>query len=192
MAAIARLPTSYRALMGEFPLMPIRSGAEYDRAAKIIHKLALREGKLDAGQSYRLPTDAEWSIAVGLEGETGETPMAKDKINKEMYPWPDNQWPPPRQAGNLGSVLKVDDYDDSTSPVGSFPPNRFGLFDMAGNVRQWCEDAYANSPDAHVLRGSSWRAIWQELLYSSCRTSGSGNTPTEFDGFRCVLVTAGK
>jgi HTH-type transcriptional regulator/antitoxin HigA len=48
--AVAALPQSYLALMGEFPLRPIRSGAEYDRAAKIVHRLAMREGKLDAGE----------------------------------------------------------------------------------------------------------------------------------------------
>lgn len=40
--------------MGEFPLRPIRNGAEYERAARIIHRLALREGKLDAGQEAYL------------------------------------------------------------------------------------------------------------------------------------------
>lgn len=52
--AIARLPKSYLALMGEFPLRPIRNGADYDRAAKIVHRLALREGELDAGEEEYL------------------------------------------------------------------------------------------------------------------------------------------
>src|SRR5258705_3790140 len=77
MAAIARLPTSYRALMGEFPLMPIRSGAEYDRAAKIIHKLALREGKLDAGE------DAYLDVLEGLV----------EKYDSEKYPIGDDVSP---------------------------------------------------------------------------------------------------
>ena len=48
-AAVAALPRSYLALMAEFPLRPIRSAAEYDRAAAILHRLALQEGGLDAG-----------------------------------------------------------------------------------------------------------------------------------------------
>jgi len=52
--AIAGLPASYLELMGEFPLRPIRSGAEYDRAAKVVHRLALREGKLDEGEEAYL------------------------------------------------------------------------------------------------------------------------------------------
>jgi HTH-type transcriptional regulator/antitoxin HigA len=53
-AAVAALPRSYLALMGEFPLRPIKSGAEYDRAARVIHRLALREDRLDAGEEAYL------------------------------------------------------------------------------------------------------------------------------------------
>jgi HTH-type transcriptional regulator/antitoxin HigA len=52
--ALAALGKSYLLLLGEFPLCPIKSGAEYDRAAKIIHRLALREGDLDAGEDAYL------------------------------------------------------------------------------------------------------------------------------------------
>jgi HTH-type transcriptional regulator/antitoxin HigA len=53
-AAIAALPKSYLALMAEFPLRPIRSGSEYDRAGAIVHRLARREGDLDAGEESYL------------------------------------------------------------------------------------------------------------------------------------------
>ena len=53
-APLAALPKSYLALMAEFPLRPIRSRAEYDRSAKIIHRLALREGDLDSGEEAYL------------------------------------------------------------------------------------------------------------------------------------------
>jgi HTH-type transcriptional regulator / antitoxin HigA len=53
-AAVSALPKSYLALMGEFPLRPIRNGTEYGRAAKIVHRLALREGRLDAGEEEYL------------------------------------------------------------------------------------------------------------------------------------------
>ena len=49
-----RLPKSYVALVEEFPLMPILSGTQYDRAAAIIDRLALREGKLDSGEAAYL------------------------------------------------------------------------------------------------------------------------------------------
>ena len=52
--AVAALPSRYLALMGEFPLRPIGGEAEYDRAAGIVHRLALREGELDAGEEAYL------------------------------------------------------------------------------------------------------------------------------------------
>jgi antitoxin component HigA of HigAB toxin-antitoxin module len=51
---LANLPKSYLELMAEFPLRPIRNGAEYDRAATIVHRLAMREGRLDAGEESYL------------------------------------------------------------------------------------------------------------------------------------------
>ena len=48
-ASTDALPASYLALLGEFPLRPIRNGSEYNRAAKIVHRLALQEGRLDHG-----------------------------------------------------------------------------------------------------------------------------------------------
>lgn len=50
-AAIAALPRSYVELIGEFPLGPVRSGTEYDRAVKIVHRLALRDDDLDAAEA---------------------------------------------------------------------------------------------------------------------------------------------
>jgi antitoxin component HigA of HigAB toxin-antitoxin module len=53
-AAVAALPKSYLALLGEFPLRPISGDAEYDRAAAIVHRLALLEGSVDAGEEAYL------------------------------------------------------------------------------------------------------------------------------------------
>jgi HTH-type transcriptional regulator/antitoxin HigA len=52
--SIARLPKSYLTLMGEFPLCPIKSGAEYERAARIVYRLAMREAELDSGENAYL------------------------------------------------------------------------------------------------------------------------------------------
>jgi len=53
-AAIAGLPQTYMVLMGEFALRPIRNNREYEQAARIVHRLALREGKLDDGEEAYL------------------------------------------------------------------------------------------------------------------------------------------
>src|SRR5205814_718726 len=59
----------------------------------------LRDGALREGQSYRLPTDSEWSAAVGLPPENGSTPALRDGAIKDEYPW-GKKWPPPNGAGN--------------------------------------------------------------------------------------------
>ena len=59
-ASLSALPKSYLRLMAEFPLRPIRNGAEYTRAAKIVHRLAMREGNLDKGE------DAYLEVLEGL------------------------------------------------------------------------------------------------------------------------------
>jgi HTH-type transcriptional regulator/antitoxin HigA len=53
-AAVAALPASYLSLMGEFPLRPVKTARDYDRAIRIVHRLALREGKLNAGEEAYL------------------------------------------------------------------------------------------------------------------------------------------
>ena len=160
------------------------------------------------GRTYRLPTDAEWSAAVG----TGK------------YPW-GSTWPPPKGAGNYmdDALVKTlpgtgwpqipgDDGYARTSPVGSFAENRLGLFDLSGNVWQWCEDEYRasmNSAEAlreiptlkeekasdgtayRVLRGGSWDRHAEVNLRSAYRIGVLPTRRRGLYGFRCVLVVSG-
>lgn len=145
------------------------------------------EGKLTAAQSYRLPTDWEWSVAVGLIEPRAGTPKEKGAKIRDMYPW-GNQWPPPRGAGNYGESLDVDDYKN-TSPVGSFAANALGLNDMGGNVWQWCEDWYDGERQYRVLRGNSWGEFFTAPnLLSSYRHFNSSDLRNDICGFRVVLV----
>jgi len=146
-------------------------------------------GWLQAGQTYRLPTDAEWSIAVGLGNEPGNTPADKNGKIKGVYPW-GNRWPPPRGAGNYGQSHRVDNYD-FTSPVGSFAANRFGLYDMGGNLWQWCEDSRRPGEEFRVMRGASWVKHAQVDLSASCRYFIRPDTRFDMYGFRCVLAGGG-
>jgi hypothetical protein len=150
-------------------------------------KKELAEGKIKAGQKYRLPTDAEWSVAVGLGKEKGNTPKEKSRGIKDVYPW-GKEWPPPKGVGNY-QLYNVDKFD-YTAPVGSFSANQFGLHDMSGNVWEWCEDKYSPTSTRHVLRGASWISNYHSSLLSSDRSflGGPGGRNYGGIGFRCVLV----
>jgi formylglycine-generating enzyme required for sulfatase activity len=144
-------------------------------------------GKLGVQQSYRLPTDAEWSVAVGLGDEGTGTPKNKDGSFQGVFPW-GTQWPPPKGAGNYAELTR-DGYD-FTSPVGSFAPNKYGLYDMGGNVWQWCEDKYDPMKEARVLRGASWRRDFRYYFYSSARVGLIPDARLTNVGFRCVVVVS--
>ena len=142
-------------------------------------------GKIKAGQKYRLPTDAEWSVAVGLGKEKGNTPEEKQSGIKGVYPW-GKEWPPPKGAGNYNKFMKLDNFE-YTSPVGSFASNKDGLHDMGGNVWEWCEDKYSPTSKVRVFRGASWGDT--DGLLSSYRVGGTpGDRGNFVVGFRCVLV----
>ena len=94
----------------------------------------------------RLPTEAEWEFAA-RGGRTGEP-----------FVWGRELTPKGRWAANIwqGSFPNQDTAEDGyagTSPVAAFPPNPFGLYDMAGNVWQWCSDWYR--PDTYQSEAAS-------------------------------------
>ncbi len=169
------------------------------------------------GKTYRLPTDREWSIAVGIgdkEATIGVTPADLNSKIKDLYQWA-GTWPPPPGSGNfsdmslvpglkasLGPKGKKDkkpmpdyiipDYDDgmaTTAPVMSFKSNSLGIYDLAGNVFESCEDWVDDKKKERVIRGSSWQISKPEHLLSSFRHNGS-NYRMEGLGFRIVQEVA--
>jgi hypothetical protein len=145
-----------------------------------------REGLIGGNQTYRLPRDWEWSVAAGLNESHEGTPREKDEKTPCVYPW-GTAWPPPGGAGNYDSSLNVDNHTNM-SPVGSFKANRFGLYDMGGNVWQWCEDEYAPGSGGRVLRGASWNDGGSRNLLSSFRDYSAPVNRRDDLGFRCVLA----
>jgi len=149
------------------------------------------ENLIEDRQSYRLPTDREWSTAVGLPNESGVTPQARDGKIKNEFPW-GKQWPPPTTAGNYGAPQRR----GTTMPVGSFKPNSLGLCDLGGNVWEWCADTYKGGSsgtgrDWGVLRGGSWATTNRSEMQSSYRNVVDRNERDVIYGFRCVLAPEG-
>jgi eukaryotic-like serine/threonine-protein kinase len=149
------------------------------------------ENLIEDRQVYRLPTDLEWSMAVGLANESGATPEARDGKIKNEFPW-GKQWPPPSGAGNYS--VSAGRRRGATMPVGSFKPNALGLHDLGGNVWEWCLDTYkggtnASTRDWGVLRGGSWATNTRLEMQSSYRNVVDRNDRDVIYGFRCVLAT---
>ena len=112
----------------------------------------------------RLPTEAEWEKAArgGLAGQ--------------KYPW-----------GNLIDSDKAN-YGwniGDTTPVGRYAPNDYGLYDMAGNVWEWCFDKYYNVETSRVLRGGSWGNAAQHVRCAN-RVNYAPSETYNFLGFRCA------
>ncbi len=154
---------------------------------------------IPAPDGYRLPTEAEWELAIRYQG----------RASAPVFPWGDSL-PPRRDSGNYadrsaeGVVPSIlPGYDDgfvATAPVGSFPPNALGLYDGGGNVAEWVQDYYhvptpgiteplvdptgPRGGTHHVIRGSSWRHAGIMELRLAFRDFGSEGRDDV--GFRIV------
>lgn len=171
----------------------------WEDAQKFCSWLSKKEDKL-----YRLPTDREWSIAVGIgqdeKWESDTTPSTVLKP-KDAFPWGD-EWPPPVEAGNYSDESRrqkaprddgkyLDGYDDgfpTTAPVMSFAANNLGIYDLGGNVWEWCEDWYSSEHKERVLRGSSWKVNERGHFDSSHRSRRASDIRDYNYGFRIVLA----
>lgn len=158
------------------------------------------KGRIGLNDVYRLPTDAEWSHAVGIgdKEEASARPKDKNEKLKEMYPWgqgyppltPSENYADSATRGKLTDWRVIKDYTDghaTTAPAGSGQANMWGLYDLGGNVYEWCQDWYDQEQKFRVVRGASWRDYDAASLLSSCRHDYTPDLQDIFVGFRCVL-----
>lgn len=153
------------------------------------------ERRIEARYRYRLPTDHEWSSAVGIGSKENarDEPKMKHKAITGIYPWGD-QWPPEKPTGNYHSkkthklsLMPVDRYM-KTAPCGSFEKSKTGLYDLGGNVWEWCEDQWeGKNEDSRTMRGAAWNTFDINHIISSGRRWIHPIERKDFCGFRCVL-----
>lgn len=183
----------YQAVMGNNPSYfkgakrPVES-VSWNEAVEFCRKLSQR-----TGHAYRLPSEAEWEYACRAGTSTpfyfGKT-ITSDLVNcRGTFPY----------ASAPKGI-----YREQTTDVGSFPPNSFGLYDMHGNVREWCSDKWHDNYNSVPTDGSSWETethnnrvhrggCWHSTTVN-CRSAGrywdSADDRDWIVGFRVALATA--
>jgi len=178
-------------------------GVSWEDAVQFCAWLTKKErsqGLLTGAQSYRLPTDQEWSEAVGLAEAPGATPEARSGKVDDVYPW-GRTFPPPVDAANYaGSESSVGapewwavipgfhDAFPRTAPVAAFKPNSRGLCSVGGNVWEWCTDKFNDTTNWRTLRGGSWATSRPEEMLSSYRRGYEPFSRCDDVGFRCVIT----
>ena len=166
---------------------------------------AARLGRREAGPMYRLPTESEWeySCRAGTKstrwwGDDAARAQGRasvlDSVTREQF-------------GIAWEPFEFDDGHRVSAPVGTFEPNGWGLYDMLGNVWEWCSDWKEGrlaeptqvspvpvhdphgptSGDRRVLRGGSWYDSPRDIR-SANRAAAEPGSHDDYNGFRLVLV----
>ena len=193
----------YEAVMGTNPSwykgvdLPVECVTWYD-ASEFCSKLTFIEreaGRLPEGYRYTLPTEAQWEYACRAGTTTA--------LNSGKNLSDENQCPEMDEVGWYWYNAGIESYEQGlpcARPVGQKLPNAWGLYDMHGNVAEWCSDFYEDYPasavvdptgpdkgiDRVVRWGSWWNYAW--VCRSACRGYDASEVKYTNLGFRVALV----
>ncbi len=177
----------WKAVMGNNPSSfkgdkrPVEN-VSWNDAQEFIKKLN-QMGVAPAGMKFRLPSEAEWEYACRAGTNTRFSFGDSVSTGKMNYSWLVTEW----------------NFYGSTKDVGSYAPNAWGLYDMHGNVYEWCEDWYGGysggaetdpkggpaSGDYRVLRGGCWYD-YARYCRSASRGGDAPSSRNYYIGFRLV------
>jgi|APCOG7522876152_1049122.scaffolds.fasta_scaffold15171_2 formylglycine-generating enzyme required for sulfatase activity len=181
----------WKALMGKNPASNKRCGescpveeVSWEDAQEFVRKLNQKEGT----DKYRLPTEAEWEYACRAGSTTAFPNGSITKLdcgrdaNLDAIAW---------YCGNSQNIIK---------PVAGKKPNVWGLYDMLGNVQEWCQDWFGAYPDdevtnPHGSKKGSYRVMRGGVWYSparDCRSASRFGSPPRYRfrhiGFRLCMT----
>jgi formylglycine-generating enzyme required for sulfatase activity len=155
MGQFAVTQAQYRAIIGNNPAHfkgenhPVEQ-VSWNNAVEFCAKLSQRTGRI-----YRLPSEAEWEYACRAGTTTpfyfGET-ITTGLANYAGIDWESNGY---FYSGSYGNGPKGE-WREKTTEVGTFPPNAFALYDMHGNIVEWCHDHWHDNYQEAPTDGSAW------------------------------------
>jgi formylglycine-generating enzyme required for sulfatase activity len=176
--------------------LPVEN-VSWEEAQAFLKRLSQQAQEKNNRRKYRLPTEAEWEYACRAGASSYRVFHYGNSLSSKQANFDGNF---PFGGADRGPYLK------RTCKVGSYKPNAFGLYDMHGNVNEWCsdwfaKDYYKNSPQrdptgppssedaGRVIRGGHWDSQ-SRFCRSAQRTPSLPGAQSNDEGFRAVLVTS--